>query len=212
MIDNEHDCQLMLALQEGDDGALSRLMVRWQQPLTSFVFRYLQNHADVSEVVQETFVRVYQSRHRYKQTGRFSTWLFTIAANLCRNRARWRRRHPTVPLEVPVGKEAGAMEERETASEASAAPHLPVEERERAEAVKGAIAELPHELRTALLLFQYEHMSYQEIAAIAGCSPKAVETRLYRARGILKKKLAWLVREEAAQAAGVPPGAVKGQG
>jgi RNA polymerase sigma-70 factor, ECF subfamily len=194
----QSDADLMVELQEGRDGALSDLIARWQQPLLAFTYRYTQNRADSADVVQETFVRVYQSRQRYRPKARFSTWLFTIAANLCRNRARWRKRHPTVPLDfsTPEGGEDWSDGEW-MEDERAASPNQTLADRETVKAVKAAVAALPHDLKTALLLFQYDEMSYQEIAEIVGCSPKAVETRLYRARQQLKKDLAWLLRGEA---------------
>ncbi len=188
----------MVELQEGRDGALSELIARWEKPLLSFTFRYTRDYADAADVVQETFVRVYQSRLRYRPKARFSTWLFTIAANLCRNRARWRKRHPTVPLDGgPSGSGDGALAGEEwLEDERAESPEQNLIDREKVQAVKSAIGELPHDLRTALLLFQYEDMSYQEIATIAGCSVKAVETRLYRARQHLKKRLDWLLTDE----------------
>jgi RNA polymerase sigma-70 factor, ECF subfamily len=198
--DEKSDNELMEELQAGQDGALSALIERWQQPLAAFVYRYMQNATDTSEITQETFVRVYQSRLRYRPGSRFSTWLFTIAANLCRNRARWRKRHPTVPLDFGGGGQDQALAPLEmTPDERAQAPNEPIEERERAEAVREAIGDLPHDLKTALILFQYEHLSHQEIGAVVGCSSKAVETRIYRARQLLKKKLAWLLRDEAAK-------------
>lgn len=194
---NKSDTDLMVELQEGRDGALSDLINRWQQPLLAFTYRYTQNQADAADVVQETFVRVYQSRARYRPKARFSTWLFTIAANLCRNRARWRKRHPTVPLDFSGsdGGEGGGDAEW-LADERAESPDRSLASRETVQAVKAAIGELPHDLKTAMLLFQYEDMSYQEIAEVVGCSPKAVETRLYRARQQLKKQLGWLLRDE----------------
>lgn len=188
---DKSDSDLMVELREGRDGALSELIARWEKPLLSFTFRYTQNPDDSADVVQETFVRVYQNRARFRPNARFSTWLFTIAANLCRNRARWRKRHPTVPLEFSLsdGEEAQGGE-RWLADEQGQSPDESLASQETARAVKAAINELPHDLKTALLLFQYEEMSYQEIAAVVGCSVKAVETRLYRARHRLKKKLA----------------------
>ncbi len=194
---DQSDSNLMVELQQGRDGALSELIAKWQQPLLSFTFRYTQNQADSADVVQEAFVRVYQSRARYRPTARFSTWLFTIAANLCRNRARWRKRHPTVPLEFsgPEGEE-GTFEGEWLADTRAESPDQSLADKETVRAVKEAIGELPHDLKTALLLFQYEDMSYQEIGDVVGCSVKAVETRLYRARHQLKKKLVSLLRDE----------------
>src|SRR5437016_675884 len=88
----------MLRLKGGDDLALNELMGRWQNPLVSFILRYVGNEQDALDLAQESFVHVYESRNRYRPTAKFSTWLFTIASNLCRNLTRWRERHPTVPL------------------------------------------------------------------------------------------------------------------
>ena len=96
---NKHpdsDETLMTRLREGDDLALNALMERWEQPLIGFATRYTNNRSDALELAQETFVRVYENRKRYRAKGKFSTWMFSIAANLCKNHARWKRRHPSV--------------------------------------------------------------------------------------------------------------------
>ena len=90
------DIDCMRRLGEGDDLALNDLMRRWKKPLVTFCLRYTGNVTDAQEIAQETFVKVYGARHRYRPTAAFSTWLFTIATNLCRARARWRSRHPEV--------------------------------------------------------------------------------------------------------------------
>lgn len=185
---NDSDQEWMRELKDGDDLALNRIMERWSRPLESFIYRYVQNHEDAVDLVQETFVRVYLNRERYRPNGKFSTWLFTIALNLCRNKARWRKRHPTVSIDsASPGEDIPQLdpEERNVA-----APDAALDRDDDARRVREAIAELPHELKSVILLFQYEGMSYQEIAEILNCSPKAVETRIYRARKKLKTKLA----------------------
>src|SRR4030095_16121993 len=96
--ESEADIKAMLRLRGGEDLALGELMQRWQEPLVSFIYRYTGNKEDALDLAQETFARVYESRIRYQPTAKFSTWLFKIAANLCRNHARWQERHPTVAL------------------------------------------------------------------------------------------------------------------
>jgi RNA polymerase sigma factor (sigma-70 family) len=86
------DAELMLRLKNGEDWILNELMTRWQQPLVAFIYRYIGRETEALDLAQETFVRVYATRHRYAVRGKFSTWLFTIAANLCRNYLRWRQR------------------------------------------------------------------------------------------------------------------------
>jgi RNA polymerase sigma-70 factor, ECF subfamily len=185
------DVVSMSRLREGDDLALNEIMDRWQRRLTSYLLRLTGSEAVAIDLAEEVFVRVYQNRTRYRPTGGFSTWLFAIATNLARQHLRWKLRHPTVSIDVPAGKTPHAIAEILPSSEPD--PRARLEEDERTEAVRGAIAELPADLREALILFEYEEMSYDQIAKIQGCSTKAVETRLYRARAILRKRLErWL--------------------
>jgi len=185
----------MAELCEGGDAALSILISRWERSLFAFAMRYLQQAEDAADIVQESFVRVYQHRNRFRRGARFSTWLFAIAANLCKNRVRSRKRRPTVSFEFP-DDESGNFEHPWLADSESVSPDQALLDQEQIAAVKRAISELPHNLKTALLLYQYEEMSYKEIAAIAGCSVKAVETRLYRARNLLKEKLKGFLKTE----------------
>ena len=89
----------MVRLIAGDDLALNELMERWQKPLHSFILRYVGNYADSIELAQETFVRVYHHRSRFNFKSKFSTWLLSIATNLCRHHARWHTRHRTISLD-----------------------------------------------------------------------------------------------------------------
>jgi len=186
--ENDPDFACMLRLKEGDDLALNELMERWQKPLHSFILRYVGNHRDSIELAEETFVRVYQHRGRFNFKSKFSTWLLTIAANLCRHHARWRKRHPTISLD-----DAASIDEVSEESLFVSAEEIPsalASRTELARLVKEEIEKLPHDLKTAVLLFAYNNLSYAEIGEILGCTPKAIETRLYRVRKLLAKKLA----------------------
>lgn len=182
------DSVLMSRLQGGDDRALNALMDHWQQPLVSFLYRSTGNHTDAVDLAQETFARLYESRQRYQARGRFSTWLFTIAANLARNHARWRARHPTEALQGGIDDQEAAPE-RELADPSATTPAQQLAAGELAGAVREAIHALPPDLKTAVLLYEYEDFSYQQIAEVEACSVKAVETRLYRARELLRHLL-----------------------
>jgi len=174
----------MFRLQAGDDAALNVLMQRWQEPLVRFILRYTGNPTDAVELAQEVFVRVYQYRSHFNPNRRFSTWVYTIATNLCRNHARWHRTHPTIPW---------PDDDRGTGAERAApSPAAHAESSEIASLVRDQIQLLPHHLKTVLLLFEYEDCSYEAIAGVLGCSPKAVETRLYQARKRLRKALSGL--------------------
>lgn len=181
------DHELMARLVSGDDLALNALMHRWSDRIISFLYRMTGRHDAAVDLAQETFVKLYQARDRYKPGGTFSTWLFAIAANLARNHARWQRRHPTVSIDVPEDQSPPP----EPADPSQSPDGLTIG-REVAESVNRAVLELPADLREALTLFVHEDLGYGEIAGILGCSPKAVETRIYRARQILKEKLAGL--------------------
>jgi RNA polymerase sigma-70 factor (ECF subfamily) len=176
---------LMTQLQGGDDAALAMLMQRWEIPVKRFIFRLVGNTADAEDLAQEVFVRVFLKRHTYRTGARFSSWIFAIAANQAKNRLRWWKRRPTLSLNAWL--ESGGDVEDGTIKSAAAVPGY--DQDERTETVQKAVSDLPLDQRTAIVLFEYEEKSMAEIAAIAGCSIKAVENRLYRARRQLRRAL-----------------------
>ena len=187
----EADAAAMTRLRDGDDLALNELMARWQQPLANYLARFCGNEATALDLAQDTFVRVYEARTRYDTRGKFATWLYTIAGNLARNSHRWQQRHPTVSLDAPTDENGGTLATH--LPDAASAPDASAEERERAAAVRAAISELPEDQRSIVLLSEYEDRSHADIADTLGCTAKAVETRLYRARQTLREKLLrWL--------------------
>lgn len=187
----------LAALQNGDARALDRLVARWQRPLLSFAYRYVQNSADAHDLVASVFVRLYQKRATLRPDTNMSAWLFTALSNLCHNHHRWKRRHPTVSIDASEiaddGRPAGTLLDELAAPQAG--PATTLADDEIAQAVRVAVGELPHELKTAILLHHYENLSYRDIAAVARCSERGVETRLYRARQLLRQRLAELIRE-----------------
>lgn len=190
---DEADREDMARLAAGHDVALNELMARHARPLFLYLLRLLQDEAEAEDLAQESFVRVYQHRERFRPGARFSTWLYTIATNLVRDRQRWRGRHPQVSLEAEAGDGGGALGDVLPASQP--APDEEAQTGERADAVRHAVAALPEELRLPLVLAEYEAQSHAEIAAILHCTAKAVEMRLYRARQQLRQQLAKLLPE-----------------
>jgi RNA polymerase sigma-70 factor (ECF subfamily) len=190
--ESDADTAAMLRLRNGDDTALNELMTRWQKPLTGYLWRQTQSEADALDLAQDTFVRVYEHRNKYKPSAKFSTWLYTIATNLCRNHARWRLRHPTVSIETaPFSNSDAKLSDQLPAGNAT--PSEMAQTAELASAVRDAILALPEDQRTATVLHEYEGAAYSDIADVLGCSVKAVENKLYRARQTLREKLArWL--------------------
>jgi len=180
------DAALMLRLKNGEDHILNELMTRWQQPLVAFIYRYIGHQADALDLAQETFVRVYQSRSRYTARAKFASWLFTIAANLCRNYVRrWERAGGTAMQSL----DADSTNTSEWILTSNDSPDQAVIKAELISSIKEALTKLPHDLKTVILLYEYEDLSYEEISSVLGCSIKAVEMKLYRARKLLRELL-----------------------
>ena len=179
------DEEWMHRLQNGEDGALAPLMQRWEAPVKRFIFRLIGNATEAEDLAQEVFVRIYTKRASYRVGAKFSSWCFSIAANLAKNRLRWWRRRPSLSLNA--WSEAGGDTPDESPAGAQAS-HEAVRH-EQIEAVQTAVAALPLDLRTALVLFEYEEQSVADIGAALNCTAKAVENRLYRARQQLKQML-----------------------
>ncbi len=181
----------MARLIAGHENALSELMERHAGPLYGFLCRFVGDEDAAGDLAQETFVRVYQHRTAFKVGLRFSTWLYTIAGNLARNHLRARGRRPEVSLDAtPVDGRPGL------ADTLPATDLTPAEVAVRAEqqaAVRRAVAELPDDLREAIVLCELEDRTLAEAAVILTTTVKAVESRLYRARQQLRTRLArWL--------------------
>jgi RNA polymerase sigma-70 factor (ECF subfamily) len=183
---DERDRADMQRLGSGHDAALNELMQRHAPKLFHYLIRCLQNEEDAADAAQETFVRVYQNRARFDPQRRFSTWLYAIATNLVKDRYRYRRRHPQVSLDA----ENEILDFHETLPENRDTPSQSLLAAEAAAAVRKALARLPEDLRTPLILAEYEQLSHAEIATILDCSAKAVESRIYRARQQLRSQLA----------------------
>ena len=181
----------MEKLQAGHEAVLNDLMERHATPLFHFLCRMVGNEDDANDLAQETFVRVFKSAKSFRAEQKFSTWLFTIAANLARNHFRWRSRHPNLSLDAENAETEQSIGDTlpgnlPTPKEAAIAG-------ERAAAVRLAVKSLPEDLRAAIVLCEWEDRSIADAAAILEATPKAVESRLYRARGILRERLkSWL--------------------
>jgi RNA polymerase sigma-70 factor (ECF subfamily) len=181
----------MEKLQAGHEAALNDLMERHATPVFHFLCRLTGNEDDANDLAQETFVRVFKSAKSFHANQRFSTWLFTIAANLARNHFRWRSRHPNISLDAENSETEQSL--GSTLPAKSPAPNETAMAEERAAAIRLAVQKLPEELREAIVLCEWEERSVAEAATILEATPKAVESRLYRARGILRERLkSWL--------------------
>ncbi len=183
------DRALMARMQGGDEAAFGVLMERWERPVKSVIGRIVLNASDAEELAQETMVRVWQQRGAFRDGAEVRPWVFSIAVNLARNRLRWWRRRPEVALEAWCAAGEGEKERGGEGERGSDGAGGDLERKERAGAVREAIAALPGELREAIVLFEFEEMSQAEIAVTVGASVKAVEARVARAREKLRVAL-----------------------
>src|SRR5271154_5328228 len=182
------DAELMLRVKRGDHAAFADLVDKYKQPVMNFVYRSLRDETEAEDLAQNVFLQVYKSRSRYKQTAKFSTWLFTIARNLCLNEIRRRSRHPAESLEE-THAENEDQPQRQYEDKKVFLPTENVLHGELAKKIEEALAELPENQRTAILLCRQEELSYEEIAEVLDCSLSATKSLIHRGRETLKEKL-----------------------
>jgi len=182
----------MARLAGGHDAALNDLMERHGQRLFHYLCRQLANESDAEDCAQEAFVRVYLHRQKFRPEAKFSTWLYAIATNLARDCHRRRARHPEVSLpdgggDGERGGGHGSSGGLESLPDLRPLPDEQMRTDELAAQVRAAVQSLPEDLRTPLVLFEYENFAQSEIADILHCTTKAVELRIYRARTALRQ-------------------------
>jgi len=182
------DAALMLRVKQGDTGAFALLVDKYKQPVMNLAYRMLRDATEAEDLAQNVFVQVYKSAHRYRTTARFSTWLFTIARNLCLNEIRRRSRHPAESLDVPHPEQED-QPLRQIEDKKTFTPPEQLLQGELAKKIDQALAELPENQRTAILLCRQEELSYEEIAEVLGCSLSATKSLIHRGRETLKDKL-----------------------
>lgn len=182
------DAALMLRVKRGDTGAFTQLVEKYRQPVMNLAWRTLRDGTEAEDLAQAVFVQVYKSAGRYQHTAKFSTWLFTIARNLCLNEIRRRSRHPAESLDEPHPDQADQPRHQFADTAGASAPDLLLRGELEAR-VEEAIQALPENQRTALLLCREDELSYEEIAEILGCSLSATKSLIRRGRETLKAKL-----------------------
>jgi RNA polymerase sigma-70 factor (ECF subfamily) len=186
--DLDPDTALMLRVQEGDLAAFEQLVEKYKQPVMNLVVRSLHDPAEAEDLAQNVFIQVYKSAGRYKPKAKFSTWLFTIARNLCLNEVRRRARHPADSLDATHAENADLIW-RQIGDAKRDSPTEALLQAELEQRVESALGRLPEQQRTALLLYRNEQMSYEEIAVVLGCTLSATKSLIHRARETLKSLL-----------------------
>jgi RNA polymerase sigma-70 factor, ECF subfamily len=182
------DAVLMLRVKRGDRAAFTELVEKYKQPVMNLVYRTLHDEAEAEDLAQNVFLQVYKSAKRYESRAKFSTWLFTIARNLCLNEIRRRSRHPADSIEESHAEHED-QPRQQFEDKGSAAPPEKLLHGELAQKIDEALAELPENQRTAILLCRQEELSYEEIARVLGCSLSATKSLIHRGRETLKEKL-----------------------
>ena len=182
------DAVLMLRVKRGDRAAFAELVEKYKQPVMNFVYRSLRDETEAEDLAQNVFLQVYKSRARYERTAKFSTWLFTIARNLCLNEIRRRSRHPAESLEA-THAEHDDLPSRQYEDKKVLLATDNVLHGELADKIEQALAALPELQRSAILLCRQDEVSYEEIAEILGCSLSATKSVIHRGRETLKEKL-----------------------
>jgi RNA polymerase sigma-70 factor (ECF subfamily) len=182
------DAALMVRFRAGEERAFDALVEKFQGPVFNYVLRHVGNMDDAEDIAQNVFVQVARSAGRYKPTARFTTWLFTIARNLCLNEYRRRQRHPLQSLEQGASNDPEA-EPPQYADPSARPAHDELVEREFQSRVLAAIQRLPEKQRTAVMLCRYEELPYEDIATVLGVSVGATKSLLHRAREALRAEL-----------------------
>ena len=168
----------------GDVDSFNQLVLRWERPIYALAYRVIGREEEARDVVQETFLRAFRGIKNFRGQAKFSSWVYRIALNLCRD---WIRRERRAPIQaapegvdlVELAAEQGPVESIETL----------VARNDMSQAVALAMARLPEEQRTAIILKEYHGMTFQEIADLQGCPLSTVKTRLYQGLSVLRRYL-----------------------
>ncbi|MGY0218769.1 RNA polymerase sigma factor RpoE [Endozoicomonadaceae bacterium StTr2] len=182
----ETDQQLVERVQKGDKRAFDMLVIKYQHKIIGLVSSYIHDFQEVQDVTQEAFVKAYRALGGFRGDSSFYTWLYRIAINTAKNYLVSRgRRPPDTDVDVyDAENHEVAPPLRDNESPES---HLYRDEVESV--IHSAIAALPDELRTALMLREFEGLSYEEIAAVMGCPVGTVRSRIFRAREAVDREL-----------------------
>lgn len=181
------DEDLVARSRGGDVDSFNQLILRWERPIYALAYRVIGRQEDARDVCQETFLRAFRALPGFKGQAKFSSWLYRIALNLCRDWVRRQRRTPIV--EVPDGVDPLDLVDLAAERDRPASIEDLVSRRELSAAVEEAMALLPEEQRTAIILKEYHGMTFQEIAELQGCPLSTVKTRLYQGLTVLRRQL-----------------------
>ncbi len=178
------DEELVARTVAGDSDSFNQLIKRWERPIYALAYRTIGRDEDARDVCQETFLRAFRALPGFKGQAKFSSWLYRITLNLCRDWIRRQRRTPIVSAPegvdvVELASEQGPVESIEDL----------VARKQLSRTVGEAMRFLPEEQRTAIILKEYHGLTFQEIADLQGCPLSTVKTRLYQGLSVLRRRL-----------------------
>jgi len=186
MSERRADQELVSRAQEGDKRAFDLLVLKYQQKVAGLISRYLRDHSEIMDVTQEAFIKAYRALPGFRGESAFYTWLYRIAINTVKNHlVSQGRRPPGDDVEAEVAEQMDMGERlREIGT-----PESHLLSHEIAETVQRALDELPDDLRTAIVLREFDGLSYEEIATTMECPIGTVRSRIFRAREAIDNRL-----------------------
>lgn len=186
MSEQKVDQALVERVQKGDKNAFNLLVTKYQQRVANLVSRYIKNHSDVSDVVQEAFIKAYRALPNFRGDSAFYTWLFRIAVNCAKNHLVAGNRKPSSSdLDVEEVENYDSGE----ALRVNASPESLLLTEEIKTVIFNTIEKLPDDLRMAINLRELDGLSYEEIAEIMECPVGTVRSRIFRARDAIDKQI-----------------------
>mgnify|MGYP001010499166 FL=1 len=185
--EHESDQRLVLRVQHGDKRAFDVLVLKYQQRIASVVSRYLRDQDEVADVTQEAFIKAYRALANFRGDAQFYTWLYRIAINTAKNHLVAKsRRPPNTDKDISDGE----FSENSVVLETEDQPETLLAREQLQTVILAAVEDLQEDLRTALMLREFDGLSYEEIAEIMACPVGTVRSRIFRARETIEKKMA----------------------
>ena len=185
--EHESDQRLVVRSQQGDKRAFDVLVLKYQQRIASIVSRYLRDQDEVADVTQEAFIKAYRALANFRGDAQFYTWLYRIAINTAKNHLVAKsRRPPNTDKDINDGE----FSENSVVLEAEDQPETLLARDQLQSVILAAVDDLQEDLRTALMLREFDGLSYEEIAEIMACPVGTVPSRIFRARETIEKKMA----------------------
>ncbi|HEY1585846.1 MAG TPA: RNA polymerase sigma factor [Polyangia bacterium] len=186
---DDSDESLMLRYRDGDVRAFELLVTRHRKPLFNFILRFVRDTAQAEDVTQEAFLRLVKGADAYERQAKFTTWLYTIARNLCVDASRRGKHRKAASLDAPLSDDDGAASLLDLLPDGTAGVDRQAQSRELGLRLRQAIESLPDEQREIFLLREVADLQFNEIANVVGCPENTVKSRMRYALEKLREAL-----------------------